>query len=302
MTIHTKGKGNISARIIQDSINSEHRIVTFELEYPRFIHSELMTHRVFSRNAASSRAIPVAKMHENIRTNPATPVWWGKNQPGMQAKEEVHDIESAKMLWQSAIDVSLNSAQQLLDVGLHKQIANRVTEFGQMMKTIVTSTEWDNWFQLRDHEDAQPEIRELAQCMKDAMTIHYPMPIAYKEWHVPYVERHVDNHGKLRYVSDGKEISKEDAIVISASCCAQVSYRNNDTSLEKARDIFDRLINSKPQHASPIEHQATPMKITKMIFDNHPERWEDGITHVARNRDFFSGNFRGWLQYRQLIA
>jgi thymidylate synthase ThyX len=80
----------ISAKIIADSISeSEYgdRITTFELEYPRFIHGELMTHRLFSRNAASSRAIPINKMMDQVLTAPAMPVEWGLNKSGMQAEE-----------------------------------------------------------------------------------------------------------------------------------------------------------------------------------------------------------------------
>lgn len=302
MRTRVNGKAGISATIIQDSISKDGiRLITFELEYPRFIHAELMTHRMFSRNAASSRAIPVAKMHHIIETNPATPVWWGKNQSGMQAKEEVEDIQYAKNTWMHAVRSALACSNDLLAAGLHKQITNRVTEFAQMMKTIVTATDWDNWFDLRKHPDAQPEIHELAVCMDKAMNDSVPMPIKEGEWHVPYIDRFVSNMGHMSYTSDGVTVSEVDAIKISASCCAQVSYRNNDMSLEKAREIFDKLINSWPQHASPIEHQATPMKFSKMIFNKHPPEWEQGISSVNRNSDFYSGNLRGWKQYRHLI-
>ena len=256
-----KGKAGITATIIQDSISHfDKRITTFELDYPRFIHAELMTHRMFSRNAASSRAIPVATMHQLIRDNPATPVVWQKNQPGMQSTEDLinEQLEMAQQEWQVAAHMAVDSSKALLDAGLHKQWANRPTEPFQMMKTIVTATEYDNWFNLRDHSDAQPEIHELASCMRQAMEASEPMRLNYNEWHVPYVERRrTENTKRMYYVVNGQALTDQEAIKVSASCCAQVSYRKLDDTLEKAEMIYDRLINSKPMHASPIEHQAT---------------------------------------------
>lgn len=290
----------IKATIIQDSISSHgKRIVTFELEYPRFIHSELMTHREFSRNAASSRAIPVEKMWEYIRKNPGVPVHWGANQPGMQAKAEVDDIQAAKNVWNHAISILIGVSQSLFAVGLHKQIANRVTEAVQTMKVIVTSTEWDNWFWLRNHEDAQPEIRELAKVMLEAMEASSPMLLNPGEWHVPYVSRSRPMlGGPIIYSVVDTEVSIEDAKMISASCCAQVSYRKSDDSIEKAKMIFDRLINSVPIHASPVEHQATPLAQPIAVFERI---WQQGVTHRRRDGTLCSGNFREWIQFRQLI-
>lgn len=297
--VTVEGKGGIKATVIQHSVSPEGKeIITFELDYPRFIHSELMTHRMFSRNAASSRAIPVEKMHLHISENPATPIHWGANQAGMQAKAEVEDIDKAKNEWYNATQQALVSSKALLSVGLHKQIANRVTEAFQMMKTIVTATEWDNWFELRNHEDAQPEIHELAGLMVEAMGRSKPFPLASGEWHVPYVARYRDTYGDINYSG----LTLEQARMVSASCCAQVSYRKSDDSLEKAAMIFDKLINSKPAHASPVEHQATPMLNSRAIFNvAAPYSWEKGITHVSRDNSFGSGNFVGWIQFRQLI-
>ncbi len=304
MTAEVLGTQGIKATIIQDSIHDEKRIITYELEYPRFIHAELMTHRMLSRNAASSRAIPVAAMHKHIDESPALPVFWGKNQSGMQAKEELIGIdkEVAQAYWNEAKNEALYWASKLNEVGLHKQIANRGTEAYQMMKTIVTATEWDNWFWLRDHEDAQPEIRTLAQCMRIAMEMSTPMPLKMGEWHVPYVTRaRCRFDAMIQYFVDGQEISAEDAKMISASCCAQVSYRKSDDSLEKARAVFKRLIESEPVHASPVEHQATPMNRRSAIFDTNFRYWEPGITHMNNQGLYGSGNFYGWVQFRQLI-
>lgn len=272
----------ITAKIIQDSISPTGvRITTMELEYPRFIHSEFMTHRVFSRNAASSRAIPVAKMMDQVWEKPATPVEWGANQAGMQAGAEL-EHEPCVKAWKECAKRAVASALQLNELGLHKQIVNRVLEPFQTMKTVVTSTEWDNFFMLRNHKDAQPEIQVLARIMADVMEASEPMQLKDGEWHVPYVSRYRHATGKLYYGEPSNDMTEEEALVVSASCCAQVSYRLLDDSLKKAVFVYDKLVNSRPIHASPFEHQGTPL--CQVMYE--PE---------------FSGNLRGWLQYRKTL-
>lgn len=291
------GRGNISARVIADSLNSNGiRMMTYELEYPRFIHSEFMTHRMLSKNSASSRAIPVAKMHEHIQQVPQAPIHWGKNQSGMQAKEELEGVhlEAAKELWDEARDAAIKFAQTMNFHGLHKQAANRITEPYMQMKVVCSGTEWTNFFWLRNHEDAQPEIQELAKLMWQGFRKSLPQILKPGEWHLPYINTEIVNDVAVYTDQDGNELTLEDARIISASCCAQVSYRKSDDSLEKARQIFDRLVKSEPVHASPVEHQATPMQMLK-------NNWEPGVTHQTRNGDMWSGNLRGWVQYRQLI-
>jgi len=295
---------NISAKIIADSVSPEGtRFTTMEIEYPRFILAELNTHRMLSKNSASSRAIPVAKMHEHIKANTASPVSWGKNMPGMKAKEELQEPELswAKYIWNHARDSAINSSQALADLGVHKQISNRPTESWMLMKTVISGTEWANFFWLRNHPDAQPEIHELARKMYAAYNMSVPKVLHPGEWHVPYVDTCRDASNALCYHdSMGERISVEEATIISASCCAQVSYRKNDDSYEKAIKIYNQLIESEPAHASPVEHQATPMCVDTMSrFD--PNTWEPGVTHVSANSDLWSGNLRGWIQFRKLI-
>lgn len=293
----------IKATVIQDSISMGKRITTFELEYPRFIHAELLTHRHFSRNAASSRAIPIEKMISHVMENPAAPIHWGANQAGMQAKEELLELAkfNAKIVWRLAVDSAVSGAKEMSSVGVHKQIANRITEPFQVMKTIVTATEWDNWFWLREHPDAQPEIHELARCMREAMEKSIPLEIGPGEWHVPYVDRGFDvDELTLFYSTGGNKLTLKEAQMISASCCAQVSYRKTDDSLDKAKMVFSRLIDSEPVHASPVEHQATPMTNSATHLGDFGS-WEPGVTHMDRKGHFWSGNFQGWIQFRQLI-
>lgn len=292
----------ITAKIIQDSISySGTRIITMELEYPRFIHAEFMTHRMLSKNSASSRAIPVDTMISFIDANPAMPEYWGKNQPGMSAKEELDGVlkSLAAALWTQASKAAISFARLLNTIGVHKQLTNRVIEPWQTIKVVCTATEWENFFWLRNHSDAQPEIKVLAECMLEAMTTSEPFFLHHNEWHVPYVSRlRNKDTGKLLYVVSGEEIEVETAKIISASSCAQVSYRKSDTSQEKAEVIFGRLIHSVPVHASPVEHQATPIEFPNVQLKNA----EYGVTHKCVNGYLWSGNFKDWIQFRKLIS
>jgi len=313
----------ITAKVISDSISvSGARITTCELEYPRFIHAEFMTHRVFSRNAASSRAIPVRSAIELIRNNTAAPIHWGKNQPGMSAREECNATVTLaaefagftnpedsgwnyattnilrEQAWRLARNSAISAASSFDAAGYHKQIVNRLLEPFSHIKVVVTSTEWDNFFNLRCHPDAQPEIQKLAQAIKDAMDGSDPVCLDYGDWHVPYYK-----DGIWYCAEDSTPI--EEALMISASCCAQVSYRKNDATIEKARSIYQRLVDAEPPHMSPFEHQATPVRVMPseggQTFEYDIEGWRPGITHVDRFNDAWSNNFRGWIQNRALV-
>lgn len=280
---------SITAKIIALSIAPDGQlIVTWELEYQRFIHGEFMTHRLFSRNAASSRAIPINSMIQAVFDKPAAPIHWGKNQPGMQAKEELEPFEMAHvmLMWEEAAYEAAISARAMDLMGAHKQVANRILEPFQWMKTVMTATCMENFFWLRNHEDAQPEIRELARLMWEALEDAVPRLLKPGEWHMPYF-----NSG---YWTEKCGVSLADALAISSSCCAQVSFRKLDDTLEKAHFIYNKLVESEPVHASPFEHQATPMK-RNADFRNK------GITHKDRAGNFWSNNFVGWIQHRALI-
>ena len=303
----------IKATIIADSINSYTgtRITTYELEYPRFIHSEVMTHKMLAKNAASSRAIPVAKMIEQVRNNPAHPVYWGKNQAGMQAKEELTGeiLKDTQLEWEYACIVACRRAEILNGYGLHKQIVNRVLEPFSMMKTVITGTEWNNFFWLRNHTDAQPEFHALADLMQKAKDESKPFVLYKNEWHVPYSEREryyseEYQDDAIIYSSGDQVLTTDEALVLSASLCAQTSYRKSDDTLEKAKDIYSRLVESEPVHASPFEHQGmcyniNPFKLlTAIIFNRFIPK---GVTHIDVNKNWWSGNLKHFIQYRQLI-
>jgi hypothetical protein len=238
---------NLSAKVILCSENlyvPGARIYTFELEYPRFIHGEFMTHRQFSRNAASSRAIPISKVIEDIQNNPAQPVWYGKKQSGMQANGQIHenDIDVVKEIIGIIRNQSIAAAKVLDNADLHKQITNRILEPYQMIKVIVTTTELNNFFWLRDHEDAQPEIQVLAKLMQEAIEEYWMntgiqflrLDQSYYLFHRNKPDRQIGSFHNEHTVG---AIGLNEARMISASCCAQVSYRKNDGSLEKAEDI-----------------------------------------------------------------
>lgn len=302
MSILIKKRGDITAKVLADSISKDNvRITTFRLHYPRFIHAEFMTHRLFSRNASSSRAIPVDQMIKQVLDTPARPISWGVNQRGMQSEKEFSAKESEiiNKVWSDASISATSVAEELMELKLHKQFANRILEPFQFMNVICTATEYDNFFELRRHKDAQPEIQELANGMFEAREKSEPMKLEYGEWHLPFISISRDNStGKLIYGDFGSDFDL--ARKVSASCCAQVSYRKEDHSIEKAERIFNQLIESKPMHASPIEHQATPMP--KLVATNLDDlKITEGITHLDKNHNLWSANLRGWVQYRHLV-
>ena len=304
-----EGKGGIKATIIKDSINRQgNRFITYELEYPRFILAEVNTHCMLEKNTASSRAIPVETMLAQIAANPAMPVSWGENNPGMVSRKELDEFRTtmAKSVWVAAIQNAISFSKVLGDkfgINAHKQISNRLTEVGQMSKTVISGTEWENFFWLRNHPDAQPEFQELARCMYEAREQSIPTILKPGEWHLPYVDF---NGGK--YFSGDIEVPLETAKKISASCCAQVSYRKLNDSIEQAEKVFNMLnleSEDKPAHASPICHQGTPMDFSgypDVINQTIPATWENGVTHMRRDFSLWSGKLQGWIQYRQTFV
>lgn len=300
------GKEGITARVVQASKSAHDgkELWTFELEFPRFILAEVNTHCMLEKNSASSRAIPIKDANKLIEENPAMPVFWGKNQSGMVANEELGELEkqASRKVWLAAMKSAISHSTVLDAIKNHKQIANRVTETFQRMKTVMSGTEWANLFYLRDHADAQPEFKELASCMIQAKAAVKPELISNGEWHVPYVTRkRID--GVMRYFSAGKELTVEQALMVSASCAAQTSYRKSDESLEKAIAVFNRLnigSEDQPAHASPTTHQGTPI-LYDDILEIDPDTWSNGITHMTKNKKLWSGKFQSFIQYRKLI-
>lgn len=229
---------------------------TFELVYPRYIHSEFMTHRVFSRNASSSRAIPVKRMIEQVRNNPVIPPKVFMNQKGMVGETEADPITTTAfhVLWEEAAENACKTAEMMERLGIHKQHVNRILEPFQFIKVIVTATEWDNFFALRLAPDAQPEMRELACAIYDEMKRYHNKDVGVLELNKEHIVV------SLPYITDEdiKEIGKEEyhlLMKISAARCARVSYNNHDGSkpdIEKDLKLYEHLYDSK--HMSPMEH------------------------------------------------
>lgn len=275
----------ISAKVILDSVNTVgDRITTLELTYPRFIHSELMTHRVFSRNAASSRAIPLKKQRSAIRKEPAEPFIWTSNQKGMQGGAPLDGLSltGAIIVWSFHRHMSLTCNWLLEKLGLHKQYANRLTEAHAHITTLVTSTDWANFFALRLHKDAQPDFMELAMCIKVAMDDSTPNIMTPGDWHLPYVTADDEDHATVWCGNTHISVALR---MISVARCARVSYTTFDHKYKSPAQDYElgcKLVSSQPLHASPMEHQAEP--------DPDGE-----FKHCW-------GNFRGWVQQRKHYA
>ena len=246
------------------------RIDTLVLRYPRCIHAEFMTHRVFSRNASSSRAIPVEKLIQDVLDDPFVPIYWGKNQKGMQADEEQGervDIGPSLGLkhachvkneeaWILARDQAVTMARAFAKAGYHKQIVNRLLEPFGHITVVVTSTQWSNFFALRDHPDAEPHIQILAREMRKAIDGAPVQELKPGDWHLPFI-RDADVLEVLNMQNSG-EVKHQLLKKLSVARCASTSYKtvdDFDMTFDRAVAVYDKML-SFPIHASPFEHQC----------------------------------------------
>lgn len=275
----------IYAEVIADSVSeSGQRLTTMEVQCHRFVLAEFNTHRAFSRNSASSRAIPVSKMLERVRMNPAIPLEFPAEQRGMQGGEILGEDEAmaVKAWWLDAARNAVASAEYLnKEFGVHKSVVNRLLEPFLYHRIIVSSTEWENFFAQRCSPLAQPEIREVAKCMRDALHLSHPVPLPYGAWHLPYVDSETwEAISKSGRVELGKSMYPI-AQAISCARCARVSYMTHEgrKDIDADLSLFEKLIGANPPHWSPLEHVATPC--------------ESGVE---------LGNFFGWQQLRHLIG
>lgn len=291
-----------SAEIIAHSQapNGE-ELITLEIELHRFILPEFNTHRSFSRNFESSRAVPVEQKIKQVKENPAIPVHWGKNQKGMVAELEITglDLDDAKRCWYQAASNAAFQVEAMLGLNVHKQVINRLLEPFMRTKGVVTATRkaYDAFFKLRCHKDAQPEIKLLAERMRSAIEQSIPVQLKYGEYHLPYVHKDLfANREEAK--TTGKYLDIGNAVKISASCNAQVSYRRMDDSLDKALKVYDMLnlpvdgvYPEDPPHYSPTEHIARVMD--ESCYDG-----DDKVGQMNRSGNFNSATF--W-QYRKAL-
>ena len=208
-------------------------------------------------------------MLSKVRDTPAEPLWWGKNQSGMQANEELtgDTLLAVQEEWRAARTDALRHAKNLSDLGLHKQCANRRIETDLWTTVIISATELDNFFHQRCHWAAQPEMRLPAEAMKAAYDASTPQYVAEGEWHLPFLQ---PDEVDLLDLNTKKKVC--------VARCARISYLTHDGKRDVAKDLelFNKLTlredPSDPLHMSPLEHIATP--------------------------GFSSGNFKGWTQFR----
>jgi hypothetical protein len=240
---------NIQAKIIADSINKYgHRLTTYRLIYPRLILSQLNTAKMLSKNTASSRAIKLSENIDRILKDPFIPDSWVKNAPGMFCADTIDDIDEVKKIW---IDSSINAcnyARELVKHNLHKQYANRIIEPYMFSDTILSGTDFDNFFHLRISHDAQPEIQTLAELMYDEYEKSNPTLLTYGQWHLPYIDTIFENN-EIKYFVNGEQLDLDTAIKVSVSCCGQVSYRKLNTTVTKALSIYDKFVSGDKIHA-----------------------------------------------------
>lgn len=297
-----------------------------EVRFPRFVLAEFNTHRVFTRNSASSRAIPFEKLIGGIASSPFIPSYWGANQSGMQAKGQIDEDKrhAAIFEWLKVRNAVIGTAENLDSLGVHKQTVNRLIEPFMWHTVVVTATEWDNFFALRANPDAQPEIRTIAEMMQSLYEESDPQEVLDGQWHQPFIGTTKD---RAEYKSEDtwlqatKSAATErqwaienpvEATKVSIARCARVSYLTHDGKREISADLtlYNRLASGG--HLSPFEHVARPFTNGERDFlsgmtsalDNFSDTFDvdDLFTQQVRQSLEFCGNFRGWRQARKMMS
>jgi thymidylate synthase ThyX len=283
-----------SARVLLDSVSpAGHRVTTMEVVMHRFVLAEFNTHRAFSRNSASSRAIPVSKMIKQVMDDPAIPLKWSAEQRGMQGGETIERPGYALSVWLDARDNAVECASALVKTSVHKSVVNRLLEPFAWHTVIVTATGWDNFFTQRCTQYAQPEIRAVALLMHKSISASKPQLLDYGQWHTPLVTYAADHDLTDPWYSD-VDVRKN----VSAARCARVSYLTHDgrRDFKKDLELYDRLVSADPPHWSPLEHVCTPDPVLgtdQLLHDPTDSRW---VTGSARPT-----NLRGWVQLRHVV-
>lgn len=299
-------------KILADSVSLDgFRVTTFLATFPRIILAEVNTHRMFSRNSASSRAIPVERMLDLVRHQPYIPTHWGKNQKGMQAEQEVSawDQQRATEKWLAARSAAMASAMDLLDTGIHKQLTNRLLEPFMWHTAIITATEFENHDHLRANKDAHPEYQKLAYAMADLRKENTPTSLNYGRWHLPLVDAEEVESGATPGLrsrrSDGGVTIDEVRhywAMVSAGRCAAVSYaRHERKNPEEDFVRAEKLVAAG--HMSPLEHPCRPMTRDELgLFEQRHFVWDEACGwRWDGTYTYFLGNVQGFVQLRKQI-
>lgn len=290
-------------------------IKTVNVKYGLIVHAEFLRHRLLSRGVKSNRAVSTKVIRKEVLKDPYIPVWFGANQKGMVADNPVKWKNFCVSLWKGARYPAVAVHWVLDKVGLHKEVCNRLLNPWQWVRETITATEWDNFYNLRNHKDAQKDITEISKAIYKVFKDSTPEKLSKGEWHVPYVTTIRDENGKRLYIdNDGKGLTTNQALKCSAARCARSSYDTHDgkkaTYLgtfgnKPDSELYQDLVDSTPVHASPVEHQATPMTDTPTgeVFNSFGKYLVEtkGVTHLDKNAKFWSGNFQGFIQHRQML-
>ena len=290
--MHTSPRTTTSAKVVCDSLNPAGvRLTTTEVTFARFVLAEVNTHRAFSRNSASSRAIPARKQIRRVVDDPFVPLVWASERPGMQGGDELTGWRrsAAKVAWRAASLGAAGMARAMVGLGVHKSIANRLIEPFCWHTAIVTATDWDGFFEQRCTPLAQPELRVAAEAMRAAVEASTPRPLRRGEWHLPYIE--------AEDWQEAGQMTAEAWVIdlvrsVSVARCARVSYLTHDGRRDLGADLalYDRLVTARPPHASPLEHVATPCRHLPIA-----EYTGDVV------RPGHCGNLQGWDQLRHVV-
>ncbi len=269
-----------NCKILKDSISPGGvRITTLELTFPRIILAEFNTHRILSKNSASSRAIPTEKISAMVQDDPFVPDF-NHRVTGMGVGEPLNPEAQrlAKERWLEARDAAVTLVDELVALNVDKSRANRLLEPFMWHTVICTGTEWENFLALRTHTDAQPEFQVIASLAQAYLENFEPEEMWQNEWHLPLVDHDEIDHDKLGYW-----------LGVSAGRCARVSYNRQaeGEDPQKSYERAEKLLAAG--HMSPFEHQATPMTYDRKKL-------------YRQDRMAWSGNFFGWTQYRKCIA
>lgn len=304
-----------SAKIIADSISPEGvRLTTVQAVIHRFILAEVDTHRVFSRNSASSRAIPVVKQLAKFCDDTALPVSWPAEQKGMSGGAELEGkaLADAKALFERMRGGTVGEIQRYLDdhpdpeTRLHKSLLNRLMEWGQWHTVVITSTAWDNFYGLRLSPAAQPEFRVVAAEIAKAREASTPTPINNGFWHLPYIED-VDVRAAEKYLHETRGVVSRGQVTLllikmSAARVARTSYETMDGKRDPGEDValYEKLTSAHPMHSSPLEHVATPNADnlhSVAVMSALPHIETGGFSGMRLTLPLY-GNFLGWHQHR----